>query len=281
MGDARVMTQRQVLDCLRLSETGLGDASPHMLELVVAASLLARTARRGTTMRILVVHNRYRPTAPSGENAVVDQEASALTSRGHEVVVFERRSVEIGTWSPLRRATLPARLLWSETSRRAINESLARFAPDIVHIHNTFPLVTASVLYACGDAWVPVVVTVYREETFGMVAVEARAAGTAPVTSAHGAFPELLTHGYDGALFPPTDVDALVDILSDIDDNPSRWDGYGQQGRKTYAGRFSPDAGVARSLEIYRFALEHPIEWSDRSQQTGGRSGRSQFEVPS
>src|SRR5215211_2792457 len=123
-----------------------------MLEFVVAASLLARSARRGTTMRILVVHNRYRPTAPSGENAVVDQEASALTSGGHEVVVFERHSEEIGTWSPLRRATLPARLLWSQTSRRTINESLARFTPDVVHIHNTFPLVTASVLYDCRDA---------------------------------------------------------------------------------------------------------------------------------
>ena len=45
-----------------------------------------------------------------------------------------------------------------------------------------------------------------------------------PVASAHGAFPELVTHGSDGALFPPTDVDALVDILADIDDNPQRWD---------------------------------------------------------
>ncbi len=53
-----------------------------------------------------------------------------------------------------------------------------------------------------------------------MVAVEAMAVGTAPVASAHGAFPELVTHGSDGALFPPTDVDALVDILADIDDNP-------------------------------------------------------------
>ena len=30
-------------------------------------------------MKILIVHNRYRPTAPSGEDAVVDQESSALS----------------------------------------------------------------------------------------------------------------------------------------------------------------------------------------------------------
>ena len=101
-----------------------------------------------------------------------------------------------------------------------------------------------------------------------MVAVEAMAAGTAPVASAHGAFPELVTHGSDGALFPPTDVDALVDILADIDDNPQRWDEYGQQARQTYRSRFSPDAGIDRLLEIYRFAVEHPIERSDRHTET-------------
>jgi glycosyltransferase involved in cell wall biosynthesis len=113
------------------------------------------------------------------------------------------------------------------------------------------------------------------EETFGMVAVEAMAAGTAAVTSAHGAFPELVTAGSDGALFPPTDVTALVDILADIDDNPRRWDQYGQQGRQTYRSRFTPDTGIARLLDIYRFAVEHPIERSGRSRQIAGQPGRS------
>ena len=120
-----------------------------------------------------------------------------------------------------------------------------------------------------------VVVPSQWEETFGMVAVEAMAAGTAPVASAHGAFPELVTHGSDGALFPPTDINALVDILADIDDNPQRWDAYGQQARQTYRSRFSPDAGIDRLLEIYRFAVEHPIELSGRSKGIAGRSDRS------
>jgi glycosyltransferase involved in cell wall biosynthesis len=411
-------------------------------------------------MKILIVHNRYRPTAPSGEDVVVDQESSALSKGGHEVLLFQRRSEEITDWSPLRRATLPARILWSEDSRHGITKSLAQFRPDLVHVHNTFPLVTPSVLYACRDASVPVVATVHNykpgcasgkffregrvchdclggssfpalahgcyrgsaaltaplvlgswlhrtawrtmvtayifisaaqrdllapvglpadrsfvkhnfvpappahaqvttkpqvayvgrldeakgapflmrawdafrarhpssplhlvvagggemsaevirwadrhpsvtmaghvsrpevfeilarsravvvpsqwEETFGMVAVEAMAAGTAAVASAHGAFPELVTHGSDGALFPPTEVDALVDILGDVGDNPQRWDEYGQQARQTYLSRFSPDAGLTRLLEIYRFAMEHPVEWG-RSQRIGKDSSR-------
>ena len=34
-------------------------------------------------MKIVLVHNRYRSAAPSGENRVVDQEGQALRDRGH------------------------------------------------------------------------------------------------------------------------------------------------------------------------------------------------------
>ena len=49
-------------------------------------------------MRILLVHNRYRSGAPSGENRVVDQEGEALEALGHEVVRFGRSSDEIAEW---------------------------------------------------------------------------------------------------------------------------------------------------------------------------------------
>ncbi len=113
-------------------------------------------------MKILIVHNRYRPAAPSGENVVVDQESAALKSRGHGVVLFQRHSEEIATWSAVRRATMPARVLWSEETRRAIAKTLIDVAPDVVHVHNTFPLVTPAVLYACRDASVPVVATIHN-----------------------------------------------------------------------------------------------------------------------
>ena len=83
-------------------------------------------------MKVLIVHNRYRPAAPSGEDAVVDQESAALSDRGHDVALFQRHSEEIAGWSPLRRATLPVRLLWSQDSRRSIADLLDQFAPEIV-----------------------------------------------------------------------------------------------------------------------------------------------------
>jgi glycosyltransferase involved in cell wall biosynthesis len=125
-----------------------------------------------------------------------------------------------------------------------------------------------------------VVVPSQWEETFGMAAVEAMAVATAPVASAHGAFPELVTNGSDGALFAPTDIDGLVEVLTDIEDNPRRWDRFGRQARQTYLSRFSADAGIDRLLEIYRFAVEHPLEESGRPEDIPGPYGRSSFGVP-
>lgn len=113
-------------------------------------------------MKILVVHNRYRSAAPSGENRVVDQETEALAARGHEVRLFERNSDEIEDWPAWKKATLPARVVWNPDSKRDLAATLRNFRPDVVHVHNTFPVLSPSVLYACRDAGVPVVITLHN-----------------------------------------------------------------------------------------------------------------------
>jgi glycosyltransferase involved in cell wall biosynthesis len=113
-------------------------------------------------MRILLVHNRYRSTAPSGENRVVDQEREALTALGHDVGIFERHSDELEQWPAWKKATLPARVVWNPASKRDLAQTLQTFRPDVVHIHNTFPVLSPSVLYACRDADVPVVITLHN-----------------------------------------------------------------------------------------------------------------------
>jgi len=97
------------------------------------------------------------------------------------------------------------------------------------------------------------------EETFGLVAVEAMAAGVPPVAAAHGSFPELITPGVDGALFSPGDPDALALAIADVDRNPGRYADYGDQARKTYEERFDPERIMAELLEIYRYAIAHPV----------------------
>lgn len=114
-------------------------------------------------MRIMVVHNRYRSVVPSGENKVVDRETEALSSLGHDVARFERSSDEIDDWSRLRKASLPARVIWNPRARQELAAALEANKPDVVHVHNTFPLFSASTLYACRDARVPVVATFHNK----------------------------------------------------------------------------------------------------------------------
>jgi glycosyltransferase involved in cell wall biosynthesis len=113
-------------------------------------------------LRVLVVHNRYRTEQPSGEDTVVDQEVALLREAGVEVDRFERRSDDIAGMSLPRKALVPVRVPWNPAARSALASRLRQERPDIVHVHNTFPLLSASVLDACRDAGVPVVATLHN-----------------------------------------------------------------------------------------------------------------------
>jgi glycosyltransferase involved in cell wall biosynthesis len=113
-------------------------------------------------LRILVVHNRYRTEQPSGEDHVVDQEVALLREAGHRVDRFERRSDDIADFSLPRKALVPLGVPWNPSARAALADRLRRERPDVVHVHNTFPLLSASVLDACRAAAVPVVATLHN-----------------------------------------------------------------------------------------------------------------------
>ncbi|MFJ4103166.1 glycosyltransferase family 4 protein [Amycolatopsis japonica] len=113
-------------------------------------------------MKVLVIHNRYRSEQPSGENNVVDQETALLAEAGHEVDLFERRSDDIAEMSLPRKAVVPLQVPWNRAVRAELARRLAEDRPDVVHIHNTFPLLSPSVLAACADAGVPTVATVHN-----------------------------------------------------------------------------------------------------------------------
>jgi len=114
-------------------------------------------------MRIALVHNRYRSNMPSGENRVVDTEATALTAAGHEVIRFEKQNDDIDGWSRAKKATLPTRIFWSRETYRELSATLRAHHPDVVHVHNTFPLLSpAVILRACQAAAIPVVVTLHN-----------------------------------------------------------------------------------------------------------------------
>ncbi|MCX5230732.1 glycosyltransferase family 4 protein [Streptomyces sp. NPDC006553] len=113
-------------------------------------------------MHVLVVHNRYSSAQPSGENRVVDEEVGLLRAAGHRVDLFERRSDDIAARSLPGKVAVPLLVPWNPSARAELTARLRADRPDVVHVHNVFPLLSPSVLAACADADVPVVATLHN-----------------------------------------------------------------------------------------------------------------------
>jgi glycosyltransferase involved in cell wall biosynthesis len=108
-------------------------------------------------MRILVVHNYYRH--PGGEDHVFDAETDLLEANGHRVIRYTAENESI----PLMSAALVAvDTIWNQGACGTILKILRDHRPDIVHFHNTFPLISPAAYYACAEAGVPVVQTLHN-----------------------------------------------------------------------------------------------------------------------
>lgn len=96
-------------------------------------------------MKVLVVHNRYASQMPSGENVSVDNEVEWLRDSGVDVALHQVTSDEILTGGRGRKLRVALEAPWSRAAARSFERQLDEVRPDLVHVHNLFPLLTASV----------------------------------------------------------------------------------------------------------------------------------------
>jgi len=109
-------------------------------------------------MKILLVHNYYR--FPGGEDEVFKNEAALLRENGHDVSLFTVSNVDFkGIENAIR---VGVNLTYSQRSRNEISKAIQECGPDIVHVHNFFPLLTPSIYDACRQQGVPVVQTLHN-----------------------------------------------------------------------------------------------------------------------
>jgi glycosyltransferase involved in cell wall biosynthesis len=111
-------------------------------------------------LKILLVHNSYRE--PGGEDVVFQKEKYLLQAAGHEVLEYRRYNDEIKEYSLVRRLSLIGRTVWASDSHRDFTTLLQKNRPEVVHIHNTFPLISPSIYWVCRDHQVPVVQTLHN-----------------------------------------------------------------------------------------------------------------------
>ncbi len=74
-----------------------------------------------------------------------------------------------------------------------------------------------------------------RQEGFGIVFLEAMAAGLPVVAARAGAAPEVIVDGQTGLLVPPGDVHALAAVLDELASNPARRRALGEAGERRAA----------------------------------------------
>jgi glycosyltransferase involved in cell wall biosynthesis len=111
-------------------------------------------------MKVLVCHNRYRSIAPSGENRCVDDEIALLRDAGIDVITMLEESDSINGRLGMANAVLG--LAYSPTGIRRFQRMLQAERPDIVHIHNVFPLISPQVIRIAKGAGLPVVHRVHN-----------------------------------------------------------------------------------------------------------------------
>ena len=110
-------------------------------------------------MKILQVHNEYRH--PGGEEVVVNTEKVMLTQQGHEIQQWIVKNSSIQDAKASQKAKIALQSIWSRNSYLQMQKQLQDFQPDVVHVHNTIPLISPSVYAACHRAGVPVVQTLH------------------------------------------------------------------------------------------------------------------------
>jgi glycosyltransferase involved in cell wall biosynthesis len=102
--------------------------------------------------------------------------------------------------------------------------------------------------YAAGD--ICVVPSYY--EPFGLVAIEAMAAGTPVIASNVGGLQHTVVHGETGLLVPPRDSTALAIAIHDLLKNPTLKESYGNAAQNWVQSRFSTQGVAAQVHELYQ-----------------------------
>jgi glycosyltransferase involved in cell wall biosynthesis len=113
-------------------------------------------------MRILQLHNFYK--IAGGEDVVVRSEKSLLEAHGNSVVLLDVDNDAIA--SKFSQAMTAVNAIYSPASKQRVLQEINRFQPDVVHVHNFFPLLSPAVYDACREAGVPVVQTLHNFRLF-------------------------------------------------------------------------------------------------------------------
>ncbi len=171
--------------------------------------------------RVLVLHNRYR--IEGGEERSVDLQLRGLREAGIEHRLFERRSGDVS------RARAAGALLRGGVAPEEVAQAVRDLRADVVHAHNTLPLIGPRALAAARGAGARVVLHLHNVRLFCATGFGERDGGpcyrchhrrTVPglVLDCRRSLPEAITYAAALSLHQPAMVAAVDRFVA-----PSAW----------------------------------------------------------
>ena len=108
-------------------------------------------------MNVIVVHNFYQQ--PGGEDQVFADETALLESRGHRVIRYTVHNDAINQTHAL---TIAGRSIWNRAAHAELLNLVMNERANIVHFHNTFPMLSPAVYDAARSGGAAVVQTLHN-----------------------------------------------------------------------------------------------------------------------
>jgi glycosyltransferase involved in cell wall biosynthesis len=229
-------------------------------------------------VRILKLHTYYQQ--PGGEDASFGAEVALLRDKGHTVVPLTFHNKQLEDVPLLWRAAVT---LWNREAYARVREAIRLHRPDILHVHNTFPLASPAVIHAAKAERVPVVMTLhnyrllcvnalffrrgrvcedclgripwrgvlhgcYRDSRPASAVVAAmltlhRALGTWNMVDRFIALTEFARQKFIEGGFPPEKISVKPNFV-----HPDPGPGEGRGGYALFVGRLSPEKGLGTLL---------------------------------
>lgn len=115
-------------------------------------------------MRVLIAHNRYKQAG--GEDTAVANEHALLAKHSCDTRLWSvSNNVIDGAW---RKISTAVRTPYSWRARDEAARLIAEFKPQIVHVHNFFPLLSPSIYDASRAAGAALVQTLHNSGQFAL-----------------------------------------------------------------------------------------------------------------
>jgi len=111
-------------------------------------------------IKVLLVHNKYQISG--GEDKVVEEEIRLLQKNSIVVTNYFTTNEKINVNGLLNKFKTGINTIWSKKEYENIKRKIVKDKPDVIHFHNTFPLLSPSVYYASHELGIPVVQTLHN-----------------------------------------------------------------------------------------------------------------------